>query len=229
MLVTMCVRIWFSWYEYAWFEHDSKYARVCPGLQAPMIVVECEECSMWRLVCAKQKLSKGQHRVLMSALDRMSFWCGSTLEDLDGADELKDVVFFRSLNCCEQSNCYTTLPSTSQYAFIVDKWNPLKMINPTLNVRTVKTSPLSQRNSCCFFPSVVYIIFCMCVLSVLTRLTHGMRSCVLHIFVVVYCGACGNDLCTYVQHNFVSWLPEVLKSKSAARPHAFADRGRTRN
>lgn len=37
----------------------------------------------------------------MSALDGMSFSCGSPLEDLDVADELKDMVFVQSLNCCE--------------------------------------------------------------------------------------------------------------------------------
>ena len=48
---------------------------------------------MWRMVYAKQKLSKGQQRALMSAVDGMSFSCGSPLEDLDVADELKDIVF----------------------------------------------------------------------------------------------------------------------------------------
>ena len=48
-----------------------------------------------------QKVSKRQQRTLMSTLDGMSFSCGSPLEDLNVADELKDMVFVRSLNCCE--------------------------------------------------------------------------------------------------------------------------------
>ena len=65
------------------------------------ITVECEECGMWRLVYATKKLTKQQQRTLMSALDGMSFSCGSPLQDLEVDDELKDAVFVKSLNCCE--------------------------------------------------------------------------------------------------------------------------------
>lgn len=65
------------------------------------IMVECEECGMWRLVYATKKLTKQQQRTLMSALDGMSFSCGSPLQDLEVDDELKDAVFVKSLNCCE--------------------------------------------------------------------------------------------------------------------------------
>lgn len=44
----------------------------------------------------------------MSALDGMSFSCGSPLEDFNVADELKDMVFVRSLNCCEPIEQYYT-------------------------------------------------------------------------------------------------------------------------
>ena len=65
------------------------------------ITVECEECGMWRLVYATKKLTKAQQKTLMSALDGMSFSCGSSLQDLEMDHELKDTVFVRNMNCCD--------------------------------------------------------------------------------------------------------------------------------
>ena len=84
------------------------------------ITVECEECGMWRLVYATKKLTKQQQRTLMSALDGMSFSCGSPLQDLEVDDELKDTVLLKVLTAVSQSKSCTTLPNMNRYASIVD-------------------------------------------------------------------------------------------------------------
>ena len=67
----------------------------------PKRIENAKMCGMWRLVYATKKLTKAQQKTLMSALDGMSFSCGSPLQDLEMDHELKDTVFVRNMNCCD--------------------------------------------------------------------------------------------------------------------------------
>ena len=63
-------------------------------------MLECEECGMWRLLYAKNKLSVGERTALQQVLDKWSFTCGAQLQDLNLAGCLAD-VYVREMSCNE--------------------------------------------------------------------------------------------------------------------------------
>ena len=46
------------------------------------LILECEECGIWRLIYAKTKLTKARSANLQAALEGMSFSCGAPLQEL---------------------------------------------------------------------------------------------------------------------------------------------------
>lgn len=64
------------------------------------MMLECEECSMWRLLYARKKFKAAQRRNLERALEDWSFTCGSQLQDLDLPGELGE-VYVREMSCGE--------------------------------------------------------------------------------------------------------------------------------
>ena len=65
------------------------------------MMLQCEECCMWRLIYAKRKLKPAERLQLEKSLDDMSFSCGAQLQDADIPTYLKEVVFVRQLSCEE--------------------------------------------------------------------------------------------------------------------------------
>lgn len=63
------------------------------------LMIECDECGMWRLVYALRKLNSTQCLSLQNSLSGMSFSCGAPLQELDIIPELRDLVFVRTLAC----------------------------------------------------------------------------------------------------------------------------------
>ena len=131
------------------------------------ITVECEECGMWRLVYARKKLTMAQQKTLMSALDGMSFSCGSPLQDLEVDHELKDTVFVRNMNCCDPIEIlyYTAEYEPICIYCIVDNWNLSQMIVPIRSVIVVKISLQFQGSNALELFVWIYIsvvIFCVC-------------------------------------------------------------------
>ena len=61
-------------------------------------MVQCDECSMWRLVFSKRKLSIAARSTLQSILEDVSYTWGSSFDDLDLPDSLSSVVI-RSHQC----------------------------------------------------------------------------------------------------------------------------------
>ena len=61
-------------------------------------MVQCEECSMWRLIYAKKKLTRQARKELERRLNDFDYSCGSSTSDLDLPDVLVD-VHFRELRC----------------------------------------------------------------------------------------------------------------------------------
>ena len=55
-------------------------------------MVQCDECSMWRLVFSKRKLSVAARSTLQVILEDVSYTCGASLDDLDLPDSLSSVV-----------------------------------------------------------------------------------------------------------------------------------------
>jgi len=47
------------------------------------MMLECMECSMWRLLYSKKKLSRHDKKRLQDALDEWEFTCGAPLQDLE--------------------------------------------------------------------------------------------------------------------------------------------------
>lgn len=65
------------------------------------MMLQCEECCMWRLVYAKRKLKAEEKVQLDRSLSDMQFSCGAQLQDADIPPNLQDVVFVRELSCDE--------------------------------------------------------------------------------------------------------------------------------
>ena len=65
------------------------------------MMLQCEECCMWRLVYAKRKLKAEEKVQLDRSLSDMLFSCGAQLQDADIPPNLQDVVFVRELSCDE--------------------------------------------------------------------------------------------------------------------------------
>ena len=64
------------------------------------MMLECEQCGMWRLLYAKSKLSVGERTAMQPVLDKWSFTCGAQLQDLNLAGCLTD-IYVREMSCNE--------------------------------------------------------------------------------------------------------------------------------
>ncbi len=64
------------------------------------MMLECEECGMWRLLYARRKLKAAQRRDLEHALEDWTFTCGAQLQDLDLPGDLGE-VYVREMSCGE--------------------------------------------------------------------------------------------------------------------------------
>ena len=64
------------------------------------IMVQCEECLMWRLFYSKHKLSKGERSALQVALDAITYSCGAQLQELELSGKLGD-VYIKDVRCYE--------------------------------------------------------------------------------------------------------------------------------
>ena len=62
------------------------------------LVVQCEECEMWRLLYSPQKLSSIARQELATILDGYTFSCGASLHDLEFPSTLSQVCV-RDLQC----------------------------------------------------------------------------------------------------------------------------------
>ena len=66
------------------------------------MMIQCEECEMWRLVYSKCKLTAAERLQLDNALSYYTYTCGATLSDLDFNGRLADV-------CIRDVQCYDPL------------------------------------------------------------------------------------------------------------------------
>lgn len=62
-------------------------------------MLQCDECSKWRLVYAKHKLKKEQYEKLQDELEDASFSCGSQLSELLGEKHAELPVYVKDLTC----------------------------------------------------------------------------------------------------------------------------------
>ena len=65
------------------------------------IMIQCEECTMWRLVYSKFKLTASERKILQTVLDDFTYTCGAQLQDLGLEGRLKDNVEMRIIRCYE--------------------------------------------------------------------------------------------------------------------------------
>lgn len=65
------------------------------------MMLQCDECSMWRLIYSKKKLKPAEKVELERSLDSLSFSCGASLQDADIPLQMKEQVYVRTLSCGE--------------------------------------------------------------------------------------------------------------------------------
>ena len=64
------------------------------------MMLQCEECDVWRLLYSQKKLTYREHTQLEEALSDFTFTCGALLQDLDLPGKLAD-VYVRDIVCGE--------------------------------------------------------------------------------------------------------------------------------
>lgn len=84
------------------FSQKEKHLPFYPSVQHTKnanVLLQCEECGMWRLVYAKRKLKPAERQALQTTLDGLSFSCGSQLQDADDLrPSLKDIICVKKLH-----------------------------------------------------------------------------------------------------------------------------------
>jgi hypothetical protein len=63
------------------------------------ILLQCEECGLWRLLFSKKKLIPQAVTQLQNLLEDISYSCGATFEDITMPEGLESV-------CVKRHNCY---------------------------------------------------------------------------------------------------------------------------
>ncbi len=116
------------------------------------LMIECEECGMWRLVYALRKLNSIQRSSLQNSLSGMSFSCGAPLQELDIAPELCDLVCVRTLACGDPIEFlyYTAKyePICIYCAQSIDNYDSAS-IRTILSVNHVTSQSSKRSNFCC--------------------------------------------------------------------------------
>ena len=69
-----------------------------PHVKIVDTMLQCDECSMWRLLYCRFKLSKKEQADVKSALEDISFTCGTQLQDLELPGRLNE-VYTRTISC----------------------------------------------------------------------------------------------------------------------------------
>lgn len=64
------------------------------------LMLQCDECSMWRLLYSRFKLTRKERADMQVAIDDISFTCGAPLQDLQLPGRLSE-VYTRELSCGE--------------------------------------------------------------------------------------------------------------------------------
>lgn len=64
------------------------------------LIVQCEQCGMWRLIYSPNKLKAEDKRLLERKIDNFAFSCGTTLEELDLPEHMQNLAV-RQLQCEE--------------------------------------------------------------------------------------------------------------------------------
>ena len=71
-------------------------------VQNVKVVVQCEECNLWRLLYSKGKLTLLERQLLQTLLEDVSYSCGATFQDLDLPDSITCVHIL-------EHNCYDSV------------------------------------------------------------------------------------------------------------------------
>ena len=79
------------------------------------LLVQCEECEIWRLVYAPRKLSSAEKCKLSKCLQEHTFTCGANLSDLNLTETLRDV-------CVRDLSCYGPV---ERLYYSVKKYEPI--------------------------------------------------------------------------------------------------------
>ena len=107
------------------------------------MMLQCEECSMWRLLYSRYKLTRQEKTQLKAAVEDLSFTCGAPLQDLDLPGRLND-VYTRQLHCEEPI----------EKLYYSAKYNPI-CIYCAEDVNTVPADRYPQCDSCKDKPAIM--------------------------------------------------------------------------
>ncbi len=105
------------------------------------LMVECQECGMWRLLYSKYKLNKHQRTKLQILLEELVYTCGAKLSQLQLPDEFK-YVEIRDHDCHNPIEKLIIQQNVTLFVFTVGKISLLPQLTRIHNARNVVISLL---------------------------------------------------------------------------------------
>lgn len=102
------------------------------------IVVQCEECDLWRLLYSKRKLTPPEKQELQTLLEDVSYSCGATFQELDLPDSLSCVHILKN-------NCYDPV----EPLYYVAGFDPICAYCGCEEVQDLSTSESYPMCDCC--------------------------------------------------------------------------------
>ena len=102
------------------------------------VMVQCEQCDLWRLLYSKRKLTLQERQQLQTLFEDLSYSCGATLQELDLPD---------SLSCTHalEHNCYDPV----EPLYYVAGFDPICVYCGSEEVQDSSTSESCPTCDCC--------------------------------------------------------------------------------
>ena len=113
--------------EYTKEEEDSASVQHVNNVD---LMLQCDECGMWRLLYSKLKLTKKERADLEVAIEDVSFSCSTSLQDLELSGRLDNVYTRVSCRVVNQSRNCTIQLSILLFVYIVlMRWSRFQNTN----------------------------------------------------------------------------------------------------
>ena len=114
------------------------------------LMLQCDECAMWRLLYSRFKLTKKEKSHLQHVIEDILFTCGAPLQDLELPGRLNE-VYTRELSCGEtiEKLYYTIRQSILRYVSTVQKKSTAFQETDIHNAALAKTNQKSRKHRCC--------------------------------------------------------------------------------
>jgi hypothetical protein len=107
------------------------------------MMLQCDECNMWRLLYCQVKLNSSEKAELSSIWDDFTFTCGVSLQDLEMEGTLAD-VYTRDLSC---NNVVEKLYRKALLFVFIVRALSMQQVTKSI-IRSVRTACTEKSSKC---------------------------------------------------------------------------------